>query len=142
VLFAFTPVTETRAEVQRWTDEELAGAAVVREAAALEASGCMIAIEGIDPETTLALPVVVRLQSDLAMRSCNGATYFLLHPDGANTSLHAACAEGTLETLVESPLVHLHRCGRLRAEPVQDPELGAVSPERLIALQRFDSSDL
>ena len=114
----------------------------MREAAALEAAGCTIAIEGVDPETTLALPVVVRLERDLAHAFMRRSTYFLLHPDGANTSLHAACAEGTLETLVESPLVHLHRCGRLRAEPVQDPELGPSSPERLVALQRFDSSDL
>ena len=141
VLLAFTPVTETRAEVQRWTDEELAGAAVVREAAALETAGCTLAIAGVDPETTLALPVVVRLEDGSAERSCDGEpAYFLLGPDGASTSLYSACAEGALGTMVEGPLVLLHRCARLREEPVRDPELGLVSPERLVALHRFDSS--
>ena len=129
VLFAFTPVTETRAEVRRWADEELAGSEVVREVATLEASGCTVGIAGVDPETTLALPVVVRLQDDPSTRSCDAPAYFLLGPDGASTSLYSACAEGALRTLVDGPLVLLHRCARLRD-----------GGERVLALHRFDSA--
>jgi hypothetical protein len=139
VFFAFVPLPDTRGEVERWTDEEVAGAAVVREVAALDASGCTIAIAGVDPETTEALPVLVRLEGGEAGRPCGDAgAYFLLHPDGENTSLYSACADGALEPVAVSPLVHLHRCGRLGEQPVRDPELGVVSPERLLALQRFD----
>jgi hypothetical protein len=140
VLFAFVPLPDTRGEVERWTAEEVAGAAVVQEVAALDVSGCALAIEGVDPETTQALPVLVRLQSEEA-RTCGDArAYLLLHPNGENTTLYSACAEGALQAVVESPLVHLHRCGRLADGPVRDPELGEVTPERLLELQRFDAA--
>jgi hypothetical protein len=143
VFFAFMPPTAVRDEVQSWTDEEVAGSAVVRDVAALEASGCTIAIAGVDPETTEALPVLVRLESATAPSSCGGApAHLLLGPDGASTSLYSACADGALTPVTESPLVTLHRCGRLSANAVRDPALGLVRPEQLLAVQRFDSSEV
>ena len=61
VFFAFTPTPGTRAEVAAWTDEEMAGAAVVRQVRDLDGSGCRIALDAVDPETTMALPVLVAL---------------------------------------------------------------------------------
>jgi hypothetical protein len=31
----------------------------------------------------------------------------------------------------------VYRCSRLRAEPVRDPTLGLVQPDRLVALRRL-----
>jgi hypothetical protein len=141
VFLAFIPPPDTRKEVARWTDEEVAGAAVVREAAALERSGCTIAIDGVDPETTEALPVLVGLERDGPAKPCGDSpAYLLLGPGGETTSLFAACGRGSLVAITESPLVTLHRCGQLARSPVRDPSLGLVSPKRLIALRRLDSA--
>ena len=139
VLFAFMPPPGTRAEVASWTDEELAGAAVVKEVRALERSDCRIAMAGVDLESSLALPVLVRLEPGAAGRSCENATYFVVGPDIAASPLAPACAPGALEPLVEGPLVSLARCDRLGTKPVRDPDAGLVTPERLLTLRRFGS---
>jgi hypothetical protein len=66
--------------------------------------------------------------------------FLLLPPGGAATPLGSTCATGELVTVVESPLVTLYRCDRLRRQPISDPELGVVEPEQLVELHRFDSS--
>ena len=140
VLFAFLPPPGTRAEVSSWTDEELAGGAVVREMRELERSGCRVAIAGVDPESTLALPVLVRLEPGSGGRSCQeSAAYFVVGPDVETSPLAAACARGSLSTFLEGPLVSLARCGRLGTKPVRDAEHGLVAPERLVELHRFGS---
>lgn len=131
VFFAFMPPPGTRDEVVRWTDEEQAGAEVMREARELESSGCTIAIAGADLETTLALPVLVRLEPGSGTRSCEGAAAYLVVGPSLAGPLAEACAPGASEAIVEGPLVSLHRCDRLRA---------GAKAERLVALHRFDST--
>jgi hypothetical protein len=140
VFLAFTPLPGTRDEVQSWTDEERAGAAVVREVRELESAGCTIAMTGVDPETTQALPVLVRLERGAGTRPCEAAAYFVTGPVPEDNPLVAACAGGALAAVQEGPLVSLHRCDRLGTEPVRDPSFGLVEPERLVMLHRFDST--
>ena len=130
VFFAFLPPPGTREEVERWVDEERAGAAVVREVRALERSDCRIAIDAVDPETTEALPVLVALERGEETRACGGATYVLLGPGGETTPLGRACAPAAGGVVAASPLVSVHRCSRLRP--------GA---ERLVRLHRFEVAD-
>ena len=128
VFFAFTPTPGTRAEVAAWTDEEMAGAAVVRQVRDLEGSGCRIALDAVDPETTVALPVLVALEPASGAAACpTGGAYVLLGPGGTDTPLGRACAE-PLVTVVESPLVTLYRCDRLAPEG-----------ERLVRLHRLEA---
>ena len=48
VFFAFIPVTETRDEVRRWSDEEQQHSEIVALVAGLERSGCTLAAAGLD----------------------------------------------------------------------------------------------
>jgi hypothetical protein len=132
VFFAFMPPPGTREEVERWTDEELAGAALVRELRAVESSGCRIAIDAVDPETTQALPVLVRLEPSTETRECGDGspTYFLLGPGWEGTPLGQACAPTARGAVAGSPLVTLHRCSRLWP-----------GTERLVRLHRFEGAD-
>ena len=130
VLFAFVPPPGTRAEVASWTDEELAGGAVVKEVRELERSGCRIAMAGVDLESSIALPVLVRLEPGAGGRSCGAnATYFVVGPEVETSPLAPACAPGSLEPLLGGPLVSLARCAQLGTAPILDPDAGLVTPE-------------
>jgi hypothetical protein len=128
VLFAFLPLTETRAEVERWSDEEQRHAEIVRLVADLEAAGCAVAVDGLDLETGLALPVLVALESPEGGRGCAG-TYFVLPYESQTLALVRACSPGALEPMAVGRLLGVYRC----------PEL-AAGAERLVAARRFRSS--
>jgi hypothetical protein len=139
VFFSFMPPPGTRAEVRSWTDEELGKEALVREAAELEGSGCVVAAAGLDLETSVALPVLVGIERADAGRACAAPqTFLVVGPGEEGTALASACAAGALEALVESPVGTVYRCDRLRTQPVQDPAGGLVTPARLVAANRLE----
>jgi hypothetical protein len=128
VLLAFLPPPGTRGEVERWTAEEEAGVAVVREARDLVGSGCRVAIDAVDPETTEALPVLVALRGPTGPRACGDrSAYLLLGPGSENVPLGNACE---LRTVRESPLVTLSFCERVPPHA-----------DRLLRLHRFEPAD-
>ena len=139
IFFAFMPPSETRAEVSRWTDEERSGAALVKAVADLDGSGCVIAAAGLDPETSDALPVLVRLERPKVTRTCMSRdSFFVVRPEGEGAALLGACAPRALEQIVDAGGVGgLYRCTRLRATAVRDPTLGSVVPEELVRLRRL-----
>ena len=116
VFFAFIPVTETRDEVRRWSDDEQQHSEIVALVAGLERSGCTIAAAGLDLETGLALPVLVANESSGGTRACtDGGAYFVLPPfPGDDLPLLRACADGSLEPIEVGALLGVHECGRLR----------------------------
>jgi hypothetical protein len=138
VVFAFVPPPGTRDEVQRWTNEELGNSALVRDVAGFESSGCRIAAAGFDIETSLALPVLIGLERGRLEGRCDADSYLVVGHGDEGRALASACAEGALEELRNAPIGAVHRCIRLRTEPVQDPTLGLVEPERLVALRRLE----
>jgi hypothetical protein len=139
VFFSFMPPPGTRAEVQSWTNEELGNSALVREAADLEGSGCVVAAAGLDLETTAALPVLVGVGRTDAGRPCApGETFLVVGPGPDGTALASACAAGALEPLVEAPVGTAYRCGRLREEPVRHPTLGLVAPDEIVLASRLE----
>ena len=140
VFFSFMPPPGTRAEVQSWTDEELGNGALVREAADLESSGCVVAAAGLDLETSVALPILVGVErtSDGGRTCAPGETFFVAGPGEDGTALVSACAPEALETLVEAPVGAVYRCARLRSEAVRHPTRGLVPPPRLVALNRLE----
>jgi hypothetical protein len=141
VVFAFVPPPGTREEVRSWTNEELGNSALVKDVAELDSSGCLVAAAGLDIETSLALPVLVGLEQRIATGPCDDAdAYLVVGPGEEGRALASACADGALEELRTAPVGSFHRCQRLRTEPVQDPTLGLVEPERLVAVRRFEAS--
>jgi hypothetical protein len=141
VVFAFVPPPGTREEVRSWTNEELGNSALVKDVAELDSSGCLVAAAGLDIETSLALPVLVGLEQRSATGPCDDAdAYLVVGPGEEGRALASACADGALEELRTAPVGRFHRCQRLRTEPVQDPTLGLVDPERLVAVRRFEAS--
>ena len=72
VFFAFMPPTETRAQVRQWTDEEQGKCEIVRLVAELERSGCVVAADGLDVETSLALPQLTSLARAVPERGVRG----------------------------------------------------------------------
>jgi hypothetical protein len=144
---AFLPATEARTEVEGWTVEERAGAALVEILAGLDANGCSIAMAGIDQETSLALAALVARDDRLPTGGCaSGDVHLVLRPYGEGAALAAACARGALE-LVASPFslegggVEIHRCSELGTAPVRDPALGVLAPDELVAARRFEPAD-
>ena len=81
-------------EVQVWVGEEDAGAALVHTVADAHATGCQVAVAGLDLETTDALPVLVALEHARALACATGATYLVLRPIEEGTVLGKACAAG------------------------------------------------
>jgi hypothetical protein len=135
-----TSVAAAHDEVQVWVDEEDRGAALVHATADAYATGCPVAVAGLDLETSEALPVLVGLEHrDVAPACTEGATYLVVGtlPEGA--ALRAACSPTALEPVLEEYPASVYRCSRLRARPVRDPELGVLVPERLVALRRLRS---
>jgi hypothetical protein len=143
VAFAFLPPPGTREEVQAWTDEELGNQALVQDVAALEGSDCVVAVSGLDLETSEALPVLVGIERRTVPGACERTDVFLVGgfgPEGE--ALRSACAAGGIELLREAHVGTLHRCARLRSEPVDDPALGPVEPDRLVAHYRLQPATL
>jgi hypothetical protein len=138
VFFSFMPPPGTREEVQSWTDEELANGALVREASELESAGCVVAAAGLDLETSVALPVLVGIEQAERARTCPpGARFLVVGPGEEGMALASACVPSALERLREAPIGSVYRCERLRSEPIQDPTLGLVEPEQLVAQHRL-----
>ena len=128
----------SRDEVQVWVGEEDAGAALVHTVAAAHATGCPVAVAGLDPETSEALPVLVALEHRPVASACTtGATYLVLRPLGEGVALLRACAPGARRDVFHSEVAAVLRCRRLREQPVRDPTLGLVDPARLVALRRL-----
>ena len=121
VFFAFFPVTEPRAEVTRWSDEEQQHSEIVSLVAGLERSGCTVAAAGLDLETGLALPVLVVLERTGGRRACpEGGAYFVLPPyPGENLPLLSACAPSSLEPIAVGRLLGVHECKRIRADAAE-----------------------
>jgi hypothetical protein len=139
VVFAFIPPPGTREEVQSWADEELASAALVKTVAGLDSSGCLVAMAGLDVETSQALPVVVGVERRAAARTCDEAAYLVAGSGPEGAALTSVCADGALELLTEAPVGSVSRCGRLRTEAIRDPKLGLVQPETLVARRRLEA---
>jgi hypothetical protein len=130
VFFAFMPPTETRAEVRSWSAEEQQHAEIVSLVSDLERSGCIVATERLDLETSLALPVLVRLRSASGERPCPpGAAYLVLPPFPDPTlPLLNACAPGRLSPMVVGRLLGVHECAAIQADA-----------QELVAAHRFRS---
>jgi hypothetical protein len=129
-----------RAEVQVWADKQHAAGAFVRQVADVRATGCPVAVAGLDTETHQALPVLVAWEQRRLNGACTGGETYLVLRSGADaTALAAACAEGALEPVLEplreDPAAGVYRCSRLRTEPVRDPTHGVLPPERLVELR-------
>jgi hypothetical protein len=124
--------------VAEWVDEEQVGSELVKTVADLEHSGCVVAVAGLDLETSEALPVLVALEPNVTGPRCDpGDTYLVVRDVGEGVPLIRACAPGARSTVWESWMAVVYRCSRLRAEPVRDPTLGLVQPDRLVALRRL-----
>jgi hypothetical protein len=130
VLFAFLPPTETRAEVRRWSDEEQQHVEIVKLVADLERSGCVVAADGLDLETSLALPRLTGLERALPEAACSAEAYLVLPPYGAETlALAKACQGGGLEPVLVGRLLGVFACTRL-----------ADGAEDVLAAHRFRST--
>ena len=130
VFFAFMPPTETRAEVRQWSAEEQQHAEIVHLVAELERSGCVVAADGLDLETSLALPQLTSLEDPSRKRTCSSEAYFVLPPYGAERLvLTKACHQGALEPVLGGRLLGVSACSRLR-----------VGAEDVLAAHRFRSA--
>ena len=130
VFFAFMPPTETRAQVRQWTDEEQQHVEIVRLVAELERSGCVVAADGLDVETSLALPQLTSLARAVPERACEAEAYLVLPPYGAEAlALSRTCRAGGLEPVLVGRLLGVFACTRL-----------AVGAEGVLAAHRFRSS--
>ena len=115
VFFAFMPPTETRAEVRRWSDEEQAHAEIVQVLSQLERSGCTVAAQGLDLETSLALPGLVGLEEPSGTRACGSGAYLVLPPyGGEGLELTGVCEPGNLAPVAVGRLLGVVECTRLR----------------------------
>ena len=121
VFFAFMPPTETRAEVRVWSSEQQQHSKIVALVSALERSGCIVATEGLDLETDLALPVLAGLETTGDERSCGAGSAYLVLPSSRQGSLPLlqACAPGSLEPVIVGQLLGVYRCVRLRADAAE-----------------------
>jgi hypothetical protein len=115
VFFAFIPPTETRAEVRQWSAEEQRHAEIVQLVAELENSGCVIATDGLDLETRLALPQLTGLEGPSRERMCSAEAYLVLPPYGAERlALTKTCEERALAPVLVGRLLGVFACSRLR----------------------------
>jgi hypothetical protein len=125
-------------EVQVWVDEEDRGAALVHAVADAHATGCKVAVAGVDQETREALPVLVHLEHGSVASACAAGTTYLVVgtlPEGA--ALRQVCSRDALVPVLEEYPASVYRCSRLRERPVRDPTLGLVEPARLVAARRL-----
>jgi hypothetical protein len=123
IFFASMPPTETRAEVRRWSSEEQQHAKIVQLVAELEHSGCMVAAGSLDPETSLALPVLEALEPEGEHECAPNAAYLVIPSSNNETVvLLEACVPGRLEPILVGRLVSVHECVELgsRAKELLD----------------------
>jgi hypothetical protein len=128
----------SRDEVNVWVAEEDAGAALVSTVAGAHATGCPVAVAGLDEETTDALPVLVALEGRPVASSCaSGDTYLVLRQFQEGVALARACAPGEATRVLAVELGSVYRCARLRERPIRDPYLGKgrVAPAKLVELR-------
>jgi hypothetical protein len=121
-----------------WVDEEDRGAALVHAVADAHATGCKVAVAGVDQETREALPVLVHLEHGSVASACAAGTTYLVVgtlPEGA--ALRQVCSRDALVPVLEEYPASVYRCSRLRERPVRDPTLGLVEPARLVAARRL-----
>jgi hypothetical protein len=112
--FAFMPPTETRAEVQQWSGEEQQHAQIVQLVAQLEHSGCIVAADGLDLETSLALPQLTSLEGPSRERTCTAEAYLVLPPYGTEgLALTKTCRRGALAPVLVGRLLGVFACSRL-----------------------------
>ncbi len=129
VLFAFVPLTDTRAEVRVWSSEEQQHAKIVSLVAELERAGCRVSIDGLDLETGIALPVLTGLEATSGVRECTAAAYLVLPNSPAEPiPLASVCETGRLQPVMLGRLVGVHACTRLRSDA-----------EALLAAHAFES---
>jgi hypothetical protein len=146
ILVVFMPPTRAKEEVRLWTEPELEEASLVRAIADLHSSGCTVAVAGLDEEAGVALPVVVEAKLRPEQEVCGAVAYLAAGTSEEGAALLAACAPDAQELLLrtgESGSLYewgLYRCKRLGDEPVQDPTLGLVEPEALIASRQLKLS--
>jgi hypothetical protein len=139
VFFAFMPPYEPHAEVSRWSAEERVQAKIVALVADLDRSGCTVAVQSLDLETSLALPLLVRLHSPATDRRCTaGGAYFVLpaYPP-PSLSLLRACVRRRVEPIELGRSLGVYACGQLRTGLIRDPDLGLVRRRQLLAAYRF-----
>jgi hypothetical protein len=132
------PPDGTREEVGRWVAEEKDGGVLVREVAALYASGCLVAMAGLGEEAREALPVLVRVESrEQPARCASGATYFVVGQSPQGEALMQTCQKGSVERIGRHAGAIVYRCAALRDAPVRDPALGLLAPAELVELRRL-----
>lgn len=128
VFFSFMPPPGTRDEVRAWTDEERANGALVREAAELVSSGCVVAVAGLNVEESVALPILVGIERGDASRRCRPGAYLVLGPQREGAALASSvCAAGEMQ--LEAPAAELVWCARVRPGP---------EAERVLARNRLE----
>ena len=137
---ALTHARMAQDNVATWVGGEQEWGEFVRLVTTADATGCAVAVGGLELETSQALPVLVALERDAEPGTCaEGETYIVVGSDPSGGSLLEACAPGALSTLRDWPQGSVYRCGRLSTEPVLDPELGRVDPEQLVVRRRLRS---
>jgi hypothetical protein len=139
VFFAFMPPYEPHAEVSRWSAEEREQAKIVSLVADLDRSGCTVAVQSLDLETGLALPLLVKLHSPATERRCTarGAYFVLPAYPPSSLSLLRACVRRRVEPIELGRSLGVYACGQLRTGLIRDPDLGLVRPRQLVAAYRF-----
>ena len=144
VALAFLPTAPIHDEVRFWVDHELKEGALIRGVSEAVDAGCVVAADGLDLERSFALPVLVAVEQrgGGAQTACvGGTTYMLFGNDILARELAHSCEPGRLELVHPGgDFMTLHRCSRLRDEPVLDPLVGRVEPEVFVALRRFRPS--
>jgi hypothetical protein len=144
VFLAFVPVAPIHGEVRYWVDNEMSEGALIRAVSDALDAGCAVSADGLDLERSIALPVLVALEQGggPAQDTCEGGTtYMLFGNDVLARELARSCDRGALERLRQGgEFMTLHRCVRLREEPVLDPLVGLVEPEVLVTLRRLRPS--
>jgi hypothetical protein len=138
VLLVCVPPDGTREEVGRWVVEEKDGGALVRQVTGLYASGCTVAAAGLGEEAGLALPVLVRVESQGTPSGCkSGATYLVVGSGPQGAALRRTCRQGALERIGEHHAGIVYRCAVLGSAPVRDSAFGLVMPAELVELRRL-----
>ena len=140
VALSLSFVSGARHEVREWAGVEEEGASLVRAVSNARASGCPVAVAGLEEESRVALPVLVTLLDEPVASSCvGGATYLVIRSSGEGVALASACADDELEVLVGLSLAAVYRCEHLGTRLVRDPTFGLVSPAMLIELRGLDA---
>jgi hypothetical protein len=135
---ALASVSAARVRIDDWVAQEHEWGEFLGQVTSADASGCAVAAAGFDIEATQALPALVRLERRGPRGACSGGgTYLVVGPDAPGAALRKACVPGASTTLRDWPSGSIYHCTRLSSEYVQDPELGRISPEKLISRRRL-----